>query len=70
MLMPLQQCQLAVETASINTSGSQDDGIEILGWDRPQGRESQRQGAYGKAHASATRGSRQESRRRQMGETG
>ena len=50
MLIPLQQCQLAVETASIDTSGSQDDGIEILGWDRPQGWESQRQGSYGKAH--------------------
>jgi hypothetical protein len=58
MLTPLQQCQSAIETASINTNGSQDDGIEIPGWDRPQGRESQRQGPYGKAHAGATRGSR------------
>ena len=66
MLIPLQQCQLAVETASINISGSQDGGIEIPGWDRPQGRESQRQGPYGKAHARATRGSRQDGRR-QMG---
>src|ERR1700674_808504 len=51
MLIPLQQCQLAVETASINTSGSQSGGIEIPGWDRPQRRESQGQSPYGKAHA-------------------
>ena len=70
MLTPLQQCQSAMETASMNTNSSEDNGIEIPGWDRPQGRESQRQGPHGKAHAGTTRGGRQDGRRRPLGETG